>query len=89
MISAVGEGAQVALQATTIGPSPQVAAATKANDKEADKATEAAGGAAKGKGDTVTISTQAKQLTSTALSSPEESQEGSKEKSKEEASGKK
>ena len=89
MISAVEEGAQVALQATTIGPSPQAAAAAKVNDKVAEKSTDAVAGGAKAKGDTVTISTEAKQLTSVALNSAEESQESPKEKSQEESSGKK
>jgi hypothetical protein len=89
MISAVGEGAQVALQATTIGPSPQVVAAAKVDDKAAQKSTEAAGGGGKGRGDTVAISTEAKQLSSVALNSAEESQESPQEKSNEEAAGKK
>jgi len=89
MISAVEEGAQVALQATTIGPSPQAAAAAKVNDKAAEKPSEAVGGAGKPKGDTVAISTEAKQLSSTALSSTDESQESPQEKSKEESTGKK
>jgi len=88
MISAVGEGAQVALQATTIGPAPEVVAAAKASDKPADKSTDAVGGGAK-KGDTVAISTEAKALSSAALSSTDESQESSQEKSKEESAGKK
>jgi hypothetical protein len=88
MISAVEEGAQVALQATTIGPSPQAAAAAKVNDQVAEKSTNAVAGA-RAKGDTVTISTEAKQLTSVALNSAEESQESPKEKSQEESSGKK
>ena len=89
MISAVEEGAQVALQATTIGPSPQAAAAAKADSKVADKSTDAVGGGGRGKGDTVAISTEAKQLSSAALNSPEESQESPQEKSKDEAAGKK
>jgi hypothetical protein len=88
MISAVGEGAQVALQATTIGPAPEVAAAAKVSDKTAEKSTEAVGGGAK-KGDTVTLSTEAKNLSSAALNSAEETQESSQEKSKEESAGKK
>ena len=89
MISAVGEGAQVALQATSIGPPPQAVAAAKPSDKGADRSTESVGGGGKGKGDTVAISTEAKQLSSKALNSPEESQESPQEKSKEESSGKK
>jgi hypothetical protein len=89
MISAVGEGAQVALQATTIGPAPQVVAAAKVDDKAAQKSTEATGGGGKGRGDTVAISTEAKQLSSVALNSAEESQESPQEKSNEESAGKK
>jgi len=88
MISAVGEGAQVALQATTIGPAPEVVAAAKVSDKSDEKSTEAVGGGAK-KGDTVTLSTESKNLSSAALSSTDESQESSQEKSKEESAGKK
>ena len=89
MISAVGESAQVALQATSIGPPPEATAAAKAGDRAADKATESVGGGGKGRGDTVAISTEAKQLSAKALNSPEESQESPQEKSKEESSGKK
>jgi len=90
MLSPVGESAQVALQATTIGPSPQVAAAAKVDNKaEAEKSTEAAGGGGRGKRDTVAISTEAKQLSSVALNSAEESQESPQEKSKEDSTGKK
>ena len=87
MTSAVGEGAQVALQATTIGPPPQAVAA-KASEKPAEKPSEAIGGGGKGR-DTVTISTEAKQLSSAALNSTDESQESPQEKSKEESTGKK
>jgi hypothetical protein len=88
MISPVGESAQVALQASTIGPSPQAAAAARVDNKAAEKSTEAIGGG-KGRGDTVTISAEAKQLTSAALNATDESQESPQEKSKEESTGKK
>lgn len=89
MLSAVGESVQVALQATTIVPSPQVAAAAKVDNRTADKSAESVGGGGRGKGDTVTISAEAKQLTSAALNATDESQESPKEKSKEESAGKK
>ena len=88
MISPIGESAQVALQATTIGPSPQAMDAARENDKTAEKpaAVVADGGIGK---DTVTISAEAKQLSMTPLNSTDESQESSKDKSKEAAAGKK
>ena len=88
MISAVDEGAQVALQATTVGPSPQAAAA-KAVDKATEKPADSVAAGARGKTDTVTLSTEAKQLSSVALNSTEESLESPQEKSKEESAGKK
>jgi hypothetical protein len=85
MLSAVGESAQVALQASTMAPPVQAAA--RVDNKAAEKATEEQG--AKAKGDTVTISTQARQLTQSALKASEESQESPQQKSKEESAGKK
>lgn len=84
MISPVGESAQVALQASTIGPSPQAVATARVDNKAAEKSTEAIG-AGKGRGDTVTISAEAKQLTSAALNATDESQESPKEKSQDES----
>ena len=88
MISGVGESAQVALQASTIGPSPQAVAAARVEDKATEKSTDAVA-SGKGKVDTVAISTEAKQLSSNALNSAEESKESPEEKSKEESAGKK
>ena len=87
MLSAVGESAQAALQATTIGPSPQVVVAAKVDSQAVEKKADLVGGGGQGR-DTVTISPEARQLTSVALNSAEGSQESSSEKSKEESDGK-
>ena len=85
MINAVGTSAQVALQASTIGPSSQQVTAARVENKTADRGVEAQGGAGRAKGDTVTISTEARQLTQSALDAAQESQESPEGKSKDES----
>ena len=89
MINAVGTSAQVALQASTIGPSSQQATTARVESKAADRGAETQVGAGKAKGDTVTISTEARQLTRSALEAAPESQESPEGKSKDESAGKK
>ena len=87
MLSAVGESAQVALQASTIGPSLQTSA--RVDSKSAEKQLEAATGGGRTKGDTVTVSTEARQLMRSALKAAEESQESPNGKANHESAGRK